>query len=337
MKLVEAVRKLGRAVWWRLYVPLVHPRSDSLATRWGALTRFVRWPLPGLAPYRQRELHIERNVGLGDVLMCTPAMREVKRLNPDCKVTFYTDWPQLVDGLPFIDHVRAYLDPSPPRIWLHYEKKLPPKRHVARILGDHLGVNVRDVRPACVLDPSLCDAFKAEWAHLPRPWVVIVRRASGFTFNKNWPDEYWETLVDWLLTFATVIELGAGDTDRRARSEANFVDLFGRTTVPELVAATAAADFAVVPDTGVMHIAAAVGTPAVVIYGGYTDPGSLGYPGNVDLYNPVECAPCWIKTPCPYGKKCLHQITPEQVQTAVDGVWAGLREQGSAKVETGAR
>jgi ADP-heptose:LPS heptosyltransferase len=41
-----------------------------------------------------------------------------------------------------------------------------------------------------------------------------------------------------------------------------------------------------------MHIAAAVQTPAVVIYGGYIDPVCTGYPGNINLYSPVECDPC---------------------------------------------
>ena len=56
----------------------------------------------------------------------------------------------------------------------------------------------------------------------------------------------------------------------------------------------------------------------VVIYGGYIDPVATGYPGHINLYSPVECAPCWLRTPCPYAKKCLHQITPDQVEAAVD-------------------
>jgi ADP-heptose:LPS heptosyltransferase len=71
-----------------------------------------------------------------------------------------------------------------------------------------------------------------------------------------------------------------------------------------------------------MHIAAAVGTPAVVIDGGYSNPVCTGYPGNVDLYSPVECVPCWLRTPCPYSKKWLHQITPDQVEAALHQAWS---------------
>jgi hypothetical protein len=62
-----------------------------------------------------------------------------------------------------------------------------------------------------------------------------------------------------------------------------------------------------------------------VIYGGYIDPVSTGYPGNIDLYSAVECSPCWLRTPCPIGLKCLHQITPGQVEAAVDRLWADTR------------
>jgi hypothetical protein len=92
--------------------------------------------------------------------------------------------------------------------------------------------------------------------------------------------------------------------------------------LPQLVATIAAADLLITPDTGPMHIAAAVGTPSVVIYGGYIDPVCTGYPGNINFYSPVECAPCWLRDPCPFGKKCLHQITPDQVEAAVNRLWA---------------
>jgi ADP-heptose:LPS heptosyltransferase len=105
--------------------------------------------------------------------------------------------------------------------------------------------------------------------------------------------------------------------------DGSHLDLRGRTTLPELIAAIAAADLLIAPETGSMHIAAAVGTPAVVIYGGYIDPVATGYPGHINLYSPVECAPCWLRTPCPYAKKCLHQITPDQVEAAVDRLRAG--------------
>jgi ADP-heptose:LPS heptosyltransferase len=333
------VRKVGRFLWWR-WDELRRGRGIGLAGRvgrrwgWGALR--LRYPLALAAPYRRRTLHVERGGQLGDVLLCTPALRAVRQANPDCRIVFYTAFPSLVEGLPFVDEV------CPPRpdgqkdgvVVLGYEKSRPPHRHLARIIGDDLGLDVRDVRPSCVLDEARRDRFREAWADLPRPWVVITRRASKFTPNKDWPDGHWEILLDRLLERgATVIEVGTDRAGFRERSHAHYVDLIGRTTLAELVAATAAADLHVGPISGPVHIAAAFGVPAVVIYGGYEHPCATEYPGNVNFYSPVPCAPCWLKTPCPYDRKCLQQISPQMVLDGVDRVWAErqprIRDTGS--------
>ncbi|MGA2089541.1 MAG: hypothetical protein ABSG66_11555, partial [Stellaceae bacterium] len=57
-------------------------RRPSVLAHSGALARFARNPVPFRAPWRSAVLHVHRNMGLGDILMCTPALREVKRLNP---------------------------------------------------------------------------------------------------------------------------------------------------------------------------------------------------------------------------------------------------------------
>src|SRR5262249_8824214 len=48
---------------------------------------------------------IARFGGIGDVLMCTPGLRELKRKNPKVYIRFYTNHTALVRGLPYIDEV----------------------------------------------------------------------------------------------------------------------------------------------------------------------------------------------------------------------------------------
>jgi hypothetical protein len=62
-----------------------------------------------------------------------------------------------------------------------------------------------------------------------------------------------------------------------------------------------------------MHAAASVGLPSVIVYGGFEAPWQSGYEANSNLYSAVECAPCWLETKCPYGKKCMTMIKPEIV------------------------
>lgn len=329
MRIRDLPGKAIRFAFWRAYVPWAHPLADILARRRG-LARLVRWPLPSLAPYRRGDIHVGRNAALGDVLMCTPALREVKRLNPDARVTLYTDIPEPVEGLPFIDGILPWAERPGAFYSLRYEESLPPRRHIARILGDQLGVAVTDIRPSCAVREELVGRFRREWSGLPRPLVIVNRHAGPWTPNKEWPDEYWEGLVARLADRGTVIEVGGPAPHPTAVPDGSYIDLRGRTSLPELIAAIAAADFHVAPITGTVHIAAAMGVPSVVIYGGYEHPDCSGYPGNINLYSPVDCAPCWLRTPCPYGKKCLHQISPGQVEAAVDRLRAEARRPAPA-------
>ena len=102
----------------------------------------------------------------------------------------------------------------------------------------------------------------------------------------------------------------------------NYINLVGRTSLAEFVSAVAAGDIHVGPMSGPVHIAAAARRPSVVIYGGYEHPRCTLYPGNIALYTPVACAPCWLREPCPYDRKCLSAISPISVEEAVRRIWA---------------
>jgi len=39
----------------------------------------------------------------------------------------------------------------------------------------------------------------------------------------------------------------------------------------------------------------------------------------------VPCAPCWLRTPCPFDLKCLRAIASAQVEQAVGRTWDRLR------------
>jgi len=296
-----------------------------LGSRSGFLDRRFRFPNPLKVPYRRSQLHLGRSDGHGDVLLCTPALRELKRINPACDVTFYTYIPGLLRGLPFIDAVRGFDERPGDCIILGYENLIPPHRHIAEIIGDNLGLRVRDVRPSCAVNPELVSRFLAEWRDMRRPRIIVNRRA-GATPNKDWPDEYWGDLLDRLTGRFSVIEIGASAQDRGVQPDDHYLDLRGKTSLEELVAAIGAADVHVGPISGPVHIAAALGTPAIVILGGYEHPVCTAYPGNINLYSPVRCAPCWLPTPCPYGKDCLSRIKPAPVEEAVSRLWCSTSD-----------
>jgi ADP-heptose:LPS heptosyltransferase len=72
-----------------------------------------------------------------------------------------------------------------------------------------------------------------------------------------------------------------------------------------------------------MHLAAAVGTPVVAIFGP-TDPGRTGPSGSpsVVLDRYVFCSPCYLKE-CPYRHECMREIEVEEVLGAVERLLSG--------------
>jgi ADP-heptose:LPS heptosyltransferase len=281
--------------------------------------------MPWLIPARQDLIEVRRNGAVGDVLMCTPALRALKRLNPGCYTRFHTKFPSLVDGLPYIDEVVSQ-EPLPKTVLcLSYEECIPPRRHIAKIFGDCLGIRVNDIRPDCVVHPELTEAFRARWSSYPRPYIVINRRAGPWTPNKDWPDELWQALAERLQDWATVIEIGSPSSPDLALG-GKYIDLRGRTSLEELVAAIATADLHIGPISGPVHIAAAVDTPAVVIYGGYEHPECSCYPWNISLYSPLACSPCWLREPCPHGLECLRIISAQVVERSVQVLWERTRQ-----------
>ena len=75
---------------------------------------------------------------------------------------------------------------------------------------------------------------------------------------------------------------------------------------------------------GISHIAKAVGTPAVVIYGGFAKPEWNGYPDQVNICNPLHCSYCYNSRACEkpndIERECMKQITLEQVRNAANDI-----------------
>jgi lipopolysaccharide heptosyltransferase II len=95
--------------------------------------------------------------------------------------------------------------------------------------------------------------------------------------------------------------------------------LVGQTSLSEAVGIIARARLAVGPDTGLMHIAAALGTPVVSLWGA-TSPVRTGPYGFEDLViqGRASCAPCYRRR-CPIGRICMQSIGAEEIQNKIIG------------------
>ena len=95
-----------------------------------------------------------------------------------------------------------------------------------------------------------------------------------------------------------------------------IIDLTGRTTLPELVAWIASCDVLLTNDSGPMHVAAAVGTPPVALFGSTSDAKTSPYGLGRVIHKHVSCSPCYKRT-CPIDFKCMRQIGVQEVVSAI--------------------
>ena len=305
----KSVNPLLRQTWvfgWYFIRAFRYKLADRVNARSGWLARWIRWPLGVGIPHRWREVHVFRVGGIGDSLMSTPAFACSSKSGPRFESSsilhtwrhsgacpFSTRFDRLRIAPPFRSLVarqaaRRAIHQYPQ--WIsHRDRRIPLRRVTAspKAYRSHprrsARADVRDVRPACVIDKSLIRQYQEAWSDLPRPWVVVNRKSNNIP-NKDWMDEHWDRLITSLLNRYTVIEIGAGRQGGDPVRHPHYVEHTGRLPLNSFLAAVAAGDIHVGPDSGPVHVAAAAGKPSVVIYGGYIHPVCVSYPGNINLY-----------------------------------------------------
>lgn len=149
---------------------------------------------------------------------------------------------------------------------------------------------------------------------------VIVHPGARYR-SKEWPAERWSMLIDRIqgdLGYPVVIT--GGNKEKEVirsitfRMKTPVRSLAGQTSVLELAALFRKAALFIGSDSGPMHIAAAVGTPVIALFGP-TDPlvwGPWG-DGHTVISKHLPCSPCKV-TRCDRGKECcMDQISLEEV------------------------
>jgi len=154
------------------------------------------------------------------------------------------------------------------------------------------------------------------------PFVAINPMTTWPT--KHWLPEKFADLADRLADagIKAVFTGGPGDREKveavGGMMRQQLVNLAGATSLRSLAAVFSRAQVVVSTDTGPMHVAAAVNTPVVALFGP-TAPWRTGpYGGSHQVVRlGLACSPCFKKQ-CQYGTTaCMNEITAEQIVAAV--------------------
>lgn len=186
---------------------------------------------------------------------------------------------------------------------------------------------------------------------LKRP-ILGINPGAAFGSSKRWfPDRFAE-VAKWFIrdtggsavifggtketAIAQEIELLAGletglssrptDIMEREPRGSSLLNMAGKTSLRELIALISECDVFVTNDSGPMHIACAVGTPVVAIFGS-TSPELTGPVGEADIVirNDFDCSPCFDRTCENSDMRCMYAVTSDDVYLGIKRLIPGRK------------
>ena len=204
---------------------------------------------------------------------------------------------------------------------------MDPVTHQFRVLK-MLGIDLLDNR--LELWPSLEDAknveelLNAQWLSVTQKIVGINISASQRWSTKLWPREYLMRLCEELGFKDIRVVITGREQDLvyanmliNSLKNTKIINACGKTSINELAVLIKKCDVFISADSSPLHIASAVGTPFIALFGP-TDQRRHLHPGKnyIVINKNLDCAPCY-KTKC-RTKRCMTEITCEEVLAAVE-------------------
>lgn len=188
-----------------------------------------------------------------------------------------------------------------------------------------LGVSVHQPFEWLPSRPEIAESLRQKWPLAGAPWVLLQPGARWP--NKRWPVEFYSELQRRLARWRPDLRFAVlGGVEDRALGEAitaagaeRCIDLTGRLSLLEMAEWIRFSRLMVSNDTGPMHVAAAVGTPVVALFGP-TTPRRTGPYGQLEnvLQLELSCVPC-LRARCWHTPfmECLRALSPAMVCAAV--------------------
>jgi ADP-heptose:LPS heptosyltransferase len=274
--------------------------------------------------------------GIGNIVLATPLLIALEEMGFVTDICLDADYPATAELLIGWSAVREVFSCRPDlRPYTHILPAIPPF-YWRRFSNQYRGISNMIQRPPDSLfyqnEQSYYIAFARALGYttsapLPRlpiaadnRWGVTAHTVAlapgcktGEMAAKRWPHfaELARGLSD-VAVVGTPDDIGINDFPKHVRS------FIGQLTLRETAELMAAAGAVVANDSGLAHIAAAVGTPTVMIFGPTPSQTLSPFAPNVSILSlSMKCQPCWYTAPlraCGHRIDCLHQFPVERVR-----------------------
>jgi lipopolysaccharide heptosyltransferase II len=194
---------------------------------------------------------------------------------------------------------------------------------ILKMLGIDLLNNALELWPSSEDEKNVDELLNSQWLSQAQKVVGINISASARWNTKLWPMEHVISLCEELgAKDIRVVITGTAQDQAQANVLINslkntkIINACGKTNINELAVLIKKCQVFISPDSSPLHIASAVGTPFIALFGP-TDARRHLPPGSnyVVISKKLNCSPCY-KTKCRH-KRCMMQINPAEVFEAV--------------------
>jgi len=271
---------------------------------------------------------------LGDRLMFTPVVRDLKKAHPDWEVGVESIGPEIWENNPHI--VRNMTKPD--KVFNIGPGKVTRGSktnglHITAAfrcsLEEHLGEPVQqgEFKPEIFLS----EAEKNNRLIDGKYWVINTD-CGPFSAKRWWPERFQQMVEQ--LPDITFVQVGLKKDNQYRLRGPNIIDMIDRTKIRELFSLVYNAEGCISLISSLMHVAAAFDKPCVVLAGA-REPATFEHYANHRYIDRVGCLPCAANAACWHNSisacknrvgdiaRCMDMIRVDQVVDAVESYYEG--------------
>ena len=262
--------------------------------------------------------------GLGDHLLCSSVFHELGKRGIQ-KCWMLSHYPEIFQKNPYGVQVvpddwktiKLLEKIKRPSTLLYYGKWIgdndkidPPKKHI-----------IAEILEKCDITGDV--SLRPYWYGDTRPTTLVPKNdyicvqstktySSTPMLNKQWDEKSLIEVIKLLKDKFEVIQLGTLEEPRLPKT----ID-YRNLGISDSATLLANAKFFIGQVGFLMHLARAVDTRSVIIYGGREKAWQSGYPCNENIETSPKCSPCWQNNKCDYHRQCLSNITLDLTLNAI--------------------
>jgi ADP-heptose:LPS heptosyltransferase len=281
---------------------------------------------------------VRRKIARGDVLLATPIIRAIKEVQPLAQIVVETDYPDMLKGNPYVR--QAIHSAGTPKDALVCDLNMAyEKRTDVHILDAYMDVargsipaleNYEFTNRKLDIFPGLADgnwAFdfrKGTAGNKGKLALIHAGPTAGRWPGKEWPMDRFSSIATWLVKKGFHVAVVGSLPSPQIK---DAIHLEGKTSIAQLAALCARADLMVTIDSLPLHIAQAMGTPTVALFGVSSSKYILTRPentigidgdpndGHTGLRHKIKDRVHFTE-----GKPSIDWITLDMVKTAIENV-----------------